>query len=112
MVVLEARVLPCYGAFDMMVEGARVLVLVEVDGAQHSYYGTSDAAAHEQQTKDKAKQEAAVRAGYHVVRLHYLDAVEEWCKQLVGALTASTRACMPRVWFTRSYATIERTVYG
>jgi hypothetical protein len=84
-IVVQPRLLPApLGPVDFWLYSARVLV--EVDGPQHrgeDYKGTS---AEQQAAKDIAKEEAAKRHGYHVVRLDDNESDEAWAARLKQAL--------------------------
>ncbi|KAG2486026.1 hypothetical protein HYH03_015234 [Edaphochlamys debaryana] len=98
-VVTEARVLTRFGAFDFW--AWELKVLVEVDG-QHHFYDPEQAA------RDRRKEQAAVAAGFHVVRLHYGDfgMPGEWQAALVGALEAAGRDEAPAVRRSASYGEV------
>lgn len=91
-VVWEGRPIAGLPAFDFWLLELRIVV--EVDGAQHtegSHHGTS---AEEQALRDAAKNREAIRAGYHVVRLHVGD---DWCWAGVVSGAIAAAACGPLV---------------
>jgi hypothetical protein len=100
-VVWEACVVPGQGPFDFWLWEWRVLV--EVDGQQHSgadCYGTD---AVEQWLRDRMKETAAQREGYHVLRLDARDWLE-W-PALVERALAVVRAnpcTLPTVFYSPS----------
>jgi very-short-patch-repair endonuclease len=63
-------------------------VLVEVDGAQHTEGTIHGMDAEERMLRDQQKDAAALRGGFHVVRLHVYDT--PWWQQVVrGAMVES-----------------------
>ena len=66
-VVLQARLVPGVGPVDFWLYGTRVVV--EVDGLQHRGLDYMSTRTEQQTARDKAKEGAAMHAGYHVVRL-------------------------------------------
>jgi len=101
-VVIEAHVLPGFGPFDFWLWEWGILV--EVDGAHHtngSIYGVD---AHEQMLRDRVKEQAALEAGYRVVRLHCWDK-SWWSLALDTALGETLSGLPPRVHCTPFYPT-------
>ncbi len=99
-VVWEARPVKGVGAFDFWV--MEWDVLVEVDGLQHvegTHHGTDWV---EQSPRDRAKEDAAISEGYHVVRLHAWDEVY-WPQVMASALEVS-RVSAGRVHLSPSYS--------
>ena len=85
------------GAFDFWLFGA--CMLVEVDGEQHTdgrMHGEVAAVAIE---RDARKTEAAVRAGWNVVRLHVWDE-HEWEGVLAFALDFAALGASPTAHYT------------
>jgi very-short-patch-repair endonuclease len=81
-------------------------VLVEVDGEQHDFAKRSrhhSKAALVQAQRDAEKEERAVVAGFHVVRLHYA-AREKWFAALRQAILEAALRRAPRVHNTRPEA--------
>lgn len=103
-IVLEPYVVPDVRApFDFWLK--EVGVLVEVDGQQHMEGSYRHTSLHDQVLRDYAKEEAALRAGYHVVRLHWADG-STWCDLVWEAVRQAMYGCMPRIHRSRSYPTV------
>jgi hypothetical protein len=100
-VVLEAHVLGGrWGAFDMWMHPCKLVV--EVDGEHHfrgSMYGKANI---RQRLADKRKEDAAVEAGYHVVRMHYKDRLV-WANVLEQGLRSVVRGRPPCVHRSPTY---------
>lgn len=77
-------------------------VLVEVDGAQHTEGTIHGMDAEERMLRDQQKDAAALRGGFHVVRLHVYDT--PWWQQVVRGAMVESRLGLPvRVHYTPYY---------
>lgn len=92
-VVVEAAVLAGHGAFDFWVRQAGLLV--EVDGHSHDSYAFHQRGTDAQSARDSSKEKAAVRAGFHVLRLHWGD-TGAWARTVARALSVSGRIPLAR----------------
>lgn len=101
-VVIESHVLTGFGAFDFWLWEWGVLV--EVDGAHHTNGSIYGKEAQEQMLLDRAKEQAAVEAGYRVVRLHCWDKLW-WAATIDAALDEASLGLPPRVHHTPFYPT-------
>lgn len=101
-VVWEAHLVPEFRAYDMWLWPHRIAV--EIDGAQHFVGRCYATSAAEQAGVDRQKEQAAVRLGYHVVRLHHQDP-QSWCTTLLGAVWAAHWGLPAQVHCTPAYYT-------
>ena len=99
-VVWEARAVEGQGPFDLWFYEYKVLI--EVDGEQHVEGRFQSTGADEQTMLDRAKEAAAIDAGFHVVRLHYRD-VHVFQAKLLEVLLRAMAGAPPTVYFTLSY---------
>lgn len=99
--VLEAHVLGgSWGAFDMWMHPHKLVV--EVDGEHHFKGGMHGTGSNHQRLADKRKEDAAVGAGYHVVRMHYKDR-NAWANVLEQGLRSVVQGRPPCVHRSPTY---------
>ena len=100
----EAHVVRGHGPFDFWI--LEWEVLVEVDGEQHVSRGRQGTSVEQQTNRDRQKEEAAVRMGFHVVQLHCEDVGTygyAWRDVLIRALTAASAGQPATVHYTPAY---------
>lgn len=93
------------GPFDLWLHPYKLVV--EVDGEHHFKGAMYGRESNRQQLRDRRKEQAACKEGYHVVRLHYLDRpvwpVDRWSGALMQGLLSARQGAEPCVHRSPSY---------